>query len=123
MALTTEKKKPAAPVLARGGRRATAQPGLFGTRPRNKLRLVLAVLLALMSLGPLLYMVSLSFQNNNYILGNTVLIPNHPTTELLPSLVGKQLRALLLQQPRGRLRHRYYHSRLGLAGCVRLRAR
>ena len=25
-------------------------------------------------------MVSLSFQNNNYILGNTVIIPNHPTT-------------------------------------------
>jgi ABC-type glycerol-3-phosphate transport system permease component len=56
------------------------QPGLFGTRPRNKLRLVLAVLLALMSLGPLLYMVSLSFQNNNNILGSTVLFPNHPTT-------------------------------------------
>ncbi len=79
MALAIEQKKPA-PVLARGGRRAAVQPGLFGTRPRNGLRLVLAVLLALMSLGPLLYMLSLSFQNNNDILGNTVLIPNHPTT-------------------------------------------
>jgi multiple sugar transport system permease protein len=80
MALTVDHKKPVAPVLARGGRRSAVQPGLFGTRPRNKLRLVLAVLLALMSLGPLLYMLSLSFQNNNYILGNTVLLPNHPTT-------------------------------------------
>ncbi len=79
MALAIEQKKPA-PVLARGGRRAAVQPGLFGTRPRNGLRLVLAVLLALMSLGPLLYMLTLSFQNNNDILGNTVLIPNHPTT-------------------------------------------
>lgn len=80
MAVAIEQKKAAAPVLARGARPAAVQPGLFGTRPRNKLRLVLAVLLALMSLGPLLYMVSLSFQNNNNILGNTVLFPNHPTT-------------------------------------------
>src|ERR1700734_2345502 len=80
MASVVQQKKSAGPVLARGGRGAAAQPRLFGTRPRNKLRLVLAVLLALMSLGPLLYMVSLSFQDNNYILGNTVLLPNHPTT-------------------------------------------
>jgi multiple sugar transport system permease protein len=55
------------------------QSGLFGTRPRNRLRLVLAVILALISVGPLLYMVSLSFQNNGYILGSTTLVPTHPT--------------------------------------------
>ena len=52
MAVAIEQKKRSTPVLARGGRRAAVQPGLFGTRPRNRLRLVLAVLLALMSLGP-----------------------------------------------------------------------
>ena len=36
-------------------------PGLFGIRKRNRSRLVIAVLLALVSLGPLLYMLSLSF--------------------------------------------------------------
>jgi len=60
--------------------RGSYQPGLWGTRPRNHLRLVIAVLLAFVSLGPLLYMLSLSFQNNNYILGNTAIIPDHPTT-------------------------------------------
>jgi multiple sugar transport system permease protein len=60
-------------------RPVSTQPGLFGTRPRNHLRLVLAVLLALISIGPLLYMLSLSFQDNSNILGSTVLIPNHPT--------------------------------------------
>jgi ABC-type glycerol-3-phosphate transport system permease component len=44
------------------------------------LRLVIAVLLALLSLGPLVYMVMLSFQSNNDIQGNTVLLPTHPTT-------------------------------------------
>jgi multiple sugar transport system permease protein len=61
------------------GQRVSTQPGLFGTRPRNHLRLFLAVLLALISVGPLLYMLSLSFQDNGSLLGNTVLIPNHPT--------------------------------------------
>jgi hypothetical protein len=38
---------------------AGAGPGLFGIRKRNRSRLVIAVLLALVSLGPLLYMLSL----------------------------------------------------------------
>jgi multiple sugar transport system permease protein len=59
---------------------AVLAPGLFGTRPKNRLRLVIAVLLALLSLGPLVYMVMLSFQSNNDIQGNTVLLPTHPTT-------------------------------------------
>ena len=44
-------------------------------------RLVIAVLLALVSLGPLLYMLSLSFQPNGGLLGATVLIPTHPTVQ------------------------------------------
>ncbi|HUB68939.1 MAG TPA: carbohydrate ABC transporter permease [Acidimicrobiales bacterium] len=62
------------------GRGAPHQPGLWGTRPKNALRLLIALALALLSLGPLMYMVSLSFQDNGYILGNTSLIPTHPTT-------------------------------------------
>jgi multiple sugar transport system permease protein len=58
----------------------STQPGFYGTHPRTRLRLFLAVILALLSLGPLLYMLSLSFQNNSDILGSTVLVPTHPTT-------------------------------------------
>jgi ABC-type glycerol-3-phosphate transport system permease component len=43
--------------------------------------MVIAVLLALFSLGPLLYMLSLSFQPNGGLLGATVLIPTHPTVQ------------------------------------------
>jgi ABC-type glycerol-3-phosphate transport system permease component len=57
-----------------------APPGLFGTRRGRGPRLVLAVVLALVSLAPLLYMVSLSFQANGDLFGNTVLLPTHPTT-------------------------------------------
>ena len=39
------------------------------------------MLLALVSLGPLLYMLSLSFQPNGGLLGATVLIPTHPTVQ------------------------------------------
>lgn len=56
-------------------------PGLFGIRPRNRLRIVVAILLSFISLGPLLYMVSLSFQPNGGLLGATVLIPTHPTVQ------------------------------------------
>ena len=59
---------------------ASSAPGLFGTHPRNPVRLVIAVLLALLSLGPLVYMVMLSFQSNNDIQGDVVLLPTHPTT-------------------------------------------
>ena len=55
--------------------------GLFGIKRRNKSRLVIAVLLSLVSLGPLLYMLSLSFQPNGGLLGATVLIPSHPTVQ------------------------------------------
>ena len=58
---------------------ALAQPGLFGIRRLNKIRLAVGMLLALVSLAPLLYMVSLSFQPNGNILGSTVLVPTHPT--------------------------------------------
>ena len=56
-------------------------PGLFGIRGWNKSRLVIAILLALASLGPLLYMVLLSFQPNGGLLGATVLFPKHPTIQ------------------------------------------
>lgn len=55
--------------------------GLFGIKRRNRSRLVIAVLLSLVSLGPLLYMLSLSFQPNGGLLGATVLIPTHPTVQ------------------------------------------
>jgi len=56
-----------------------AQPGLFGTRRMNRTRLTIGVVLALISLFPLLYMVSLSFQPNGGILGSLALLPTHPT--------------------------------------------
>jgi ABC-type glycerol-3-phosphate transport system permease component len=56
------------------------RPGLYGTRPRTRSRLVIAVVLALLSLAPLLYMLMLSFQQNGDIQGEVVLIPSHPTT-------------------------------------------
>ena len=74
-----------APTSKTGGKRGARrvapaeQPGLFGSRPKTRLRLAIAVLLALASLGPLLYMLSLSFQSNGDLLGNTVLVPTHPT--------------------------------------------
>jgi ABC-type glycerol-3-phosphate transport system permease component len=76
MSIATEPvlTKPEAPLKGSG-------PGLFGIKRRNKSRLVIAVLLALFSLGPLLYMVSLSFQPNGGLLGATVLIPTHPTVQ------------------------------------------
>jgi multiple sugar transport system permease protein len=56
------------------------QPGLFGTRRLTKTRLVIGAFLALASLAPLLYMLSLSFQPNQGILGSTALVPTSPTT-------------------------------------------
>jgi multiple sugar transport system permease protein len=72
--------------LLSGSRRGRAketsvvQPGLFGIRRMNRTRLTIGIILALASLFPLLYMVSLSFQPNGGILGSLVLIPSHPTT-------------------------------------------
>ena len=59
---------------------AVVQPGLFGIRRMNRTRLAIGIILALASLFPLLYMVSLSFQPNGGILGSLVLIPSHPTS-------------------------------------------
>jgi ABC-type glycerol-3-phosphate transport system permease component len=54
--------------------------GLFGVNSHRATRLVIAILLALVALGPLLYMVSLSFQPIGDLLGTSpVLIPTHPT--------------------------------------------
>jgi multiple sugar transport system permease protein len=72
MAIGIEKTNPDAPSTG---------PGLFGIRRWNRTRLVVAVLLAFLSLGPLLYMLSLSFQPNGDLLGTTVLIPSHPTVQ------------------------------------------
>src|ERR1035441_1857084 len=61
--------------------KVTAGPGLFGARRRNKSRLIIAIILSVTSLGPLLYMLSLSFQLNGGLLGATVLVPTHPTVQ------------------------------------------
>ncbi len=61
-------------------KRRASQPGLFGIRSWTKSRLVFAVIFGLVSVFPLLYMVSLSFQPTGDILTSTpVLIPSHPT--------------------------------------------
>ncbi len=59
---------------------APAPPGLFGVRSWKKSRLVMAVIFGLVSIFPLVYMVSLSFQPTSDILtSNAVLFPTHPT--------------------------------------------
>jgi multiple sugar transport system permease protein len=73
-ALAPERPKSTAPVAVDG-------PGLFGSRRHNKARFITALILAILSLGPLLYMFSLSFQPNGGILGKTVLVPSHPTVQ------------------------------------------
>ena len=72
----------AAPAAARStaAKTISSQPGLFGIRRMNKTRLAIGIILALVSLFPLLYMFSLSFQPNGGILGSTALIPTHPTS-------------------------------------------
>jgi multiple sugar transport system permease protein len=70
VALTTSKRR--APAV---------QPGLFGIRSWTKTRLVAACCFGVVSIFPLLYMISLSFQPTGDILGTSpVLIPSHPTT-------------------------------------------
>lgn len=59
---------------------ALSSTGLFGTHPRKRLRLAIAVVLSFLSVGPLIYMFLLSFQSNNDIQGDTVVIPTHLTT-------------------------------------------
>jgi raffinose/stachyose/melibiose transport system permease protein len=56
-------------------------PGLLGIRRWKGPRLAVAIVLAVTSIAPLLYMLSLSFQPNGGLLGATVLIPTHPTVQ------------------------------------------
>ena len=56
-------------------------PGLLGIRRWKGPRLLVAIVLAVTSIAPLLYMLSLSFQPNGGLLGATVLIPTHPTVQ------------------------------------------
>jgi len=65
---------------ARG--QASVQPGLFGIRTWKKSRLVMAFIFGAISIFPLLYMLSLSFQPTSDILTSTpVLVPSHPTLQ------------------------------------------
>lgn len=62
-------------------KKSRAQPGLFGIRSWSKTRLVMAFVFGAISVFPLLYMVSLSFQPTSDILtSGAVLFPTHPTT-------------------------------------------
>lgn len=61
-------------------KRRASQPGLFGIRTWTKSRIILAGIFGVVSIFPLLYMVSLSFQPTSDILTSTpVLFPSHPT--------------------------------------------
>lgn len=71
----------AAPQTAAREPKRDAEPGLFGLHRRSRLRLAIAVVLSLVSLGPLLYMLSLSFQANADIQGTSAVIPTHPTAQ------------------------------------------
>jgi multiple sugar transport system permease protein len=58
-----------------------AQLGIFGIRSWRKTRLVFAILFAAVSVFPLLFMASLSFQPPSDVFSGTpVLVPTHPTT-------------------------------------------
>ena len=58
-----------------------AQLGIFGIRSWRKTRLVLAIGFAAVSIFPLLFMASLSFQPPSDVFSGTpVLVPTHPTT-------------------------------------------
>jgi ABC-type glycerol-3-phosphate transport system permease component len=62
--------------------RAATGPGLFGVRTWTKTRLLIGILLAAISLGPLLYMLSLSFAPASEIgNGSAILVPSHPTIQ------------------------------------------
>jgi multiple sugar transport system permease protein len=56
--------------------------GLFGIKRRRRTRLIISLILALVALGPLLYMISLSFQPVGDVLSTKpVLVPSHPTVQ------------------------------------------
>lgn len=61
--------------------REPRQLGIFGIRSWRKTRLVLALLFSAISIFPLLFMASLSFQPPSDVFsGRPVLVPSHPTT-------------------------------------------
>jgi multiple sugar transport system permease protein len=65
---------------ARRSRVRDSQPGLFGIRTWKKTRLVMACVFGAISIFPLLYMISLSFQPTGDILtSHPVLVPTRPT--------------------------------------------
>jgi multiple sugar transport system permease protein len=69
------------PRRFRGGAQEPAPPGLFGVRTWTKTRLILGCVFGAVSVFPLLYMISLSFQPTSDIgSASTTLIPSHPTT-------------------------------------------
>jgi ABC-type glycerol-3-phosphate transport system permease component len=69
-----------APTQAR--LKPATRPGLLGVKTWKKTRLAIALVFALISMGPLLYMISLSFQPASEIgTGNFVLLPSHPTIQ------------------------------------------
>lgn len=71
-----------AATAPRQWRKPVAGPGLFGIRTWTKTRLLIAFVLAAISVGPLLYMVSLSFAPTSEIgTGSPILIPSHPTVQ------------------------------------------
>jgi ABC-type glycerol-3-phosphate transport system permease component len=75
MAIATQ--APPAPRL-----RAATGPGLFGAKPWTKTRLLVGIVLAAISVGPLLYMISLSLAPTSEIgTGAPILFPSHPTIQ------------------------------------------
>jgi ABC-type glycerol-3-phosphate transport system permease component len=65
--------------MSRSAAGTAVPPGLFGIRRRSKTRLVIALIFAAVSVLPLLYMVSLSFQPTGDIAINEAgMIPTHP---------------------------------------------
>jgi multiple sugar transport system permease protein len=71
--------RPARRARRRDGR--PAQIGMFGIRRWTRTRLVLAILFAAISVFPLLFMISLSFQPASDVFSGTpVLVPTRPTT-------------------------------------------
>ena len=65
--------------MSRSAAATAVPPGLFGIRRRTKTRLVIALIFAAVSVLPLLYMVSLSFQPTGDIAINEAgMIPTHP---------------------------------------------
>jgi multiple sugar transport system permease protein len=79
MALT--RAVPGRPAQQARPARKPVQLGILGIRSWRKTRLVMAILFAAVSVFPLLFMASLSFQPPSEVFsGSPVLVPAHPTT-------------------------------------------